>query len=106
MARESFVMRGGRLIPKHLASPREKHRGVEIIKDIEPFLNIAIDNKVISGRRARRDMMRAHGLVEVGNEPIKPEHLRKAGDRLDPRKHQESIAEATSKAWYKLTGEY
>ena len=43
--------------------------GLQVIKDIEPFQNIAVDGKVIGGRRQRRDMIRAHNLIEVGNEP-------------------------------------
>ncbi len=50
------------------ADSPQAQRGIQIIKDIEPFQNIAIDNAVIGGNRQRRDMMRAHGLVEVGNE--------------------------------------
>lgn len=42
--------------------------GLQIIRDCEPFRNIAIDNKIIGGKRQRRDMMRAHSLEEVGTQ--------------------------------------
>lgn len=42
--------------------------GLQIIKDIEPFQNVAIDSGVIGSRRQRKDMMRAYGLEEVGNQ--------------------------------------
>jgi hypothetical protein len=77
MARETYVYRDGKLIPKHLAPPRHSPgRGLQVIKDIDPYRNIAVDNGVISGRRQHRDMLRAHGLIEVGDQaptaPPKP----------------------------------
>lgn len=48
-----------------------KASGLQIIKDIEPFQNIAIDGKVIGSRRQKRDMMKAYRLEEVGNEQPK-----------------------------------
>ncbi len=68
--RGSWVWRDGKLIDRAQAPPR-MHRGMglQVIKDIEPFQNIAVDGKVIGGRRQKRDMMRAHDLLEVGTEP-------------------------------------
>lgn len=84
MARETYVYRNGQLIPKHLAPPREsKGRGLQVIKDIEPYRNIAIDGKIIGGRRQHRDMLRAHGCIEVGNE--KQSLPKPPADRPDPR---------------------
>lgn len=70
MARETYVFRNGELIPKHLAPPLNAPagRGLQVIKDIEPYRNIAVDNKVVGGRRQHRDMLRAHGLVEMGTD--------------------------------------
>ncbi len=42
--------------------------GLQIVRDIEPFRNIAVDGAVVGGRAAKREMMRRHDLVEVGNE--------------------------------------
>lgn len=56
-------------VPRHLHTPTARAgNGVQIIKDIEPFQNIAVDNGYIGGRRQRRDMIRAHNLIEVGTE--------------------------------------
>lgn len=81
MARQSWVQKqrpDGKwdLVPKdELGAWMNKHypdrhsaRSIEVIKDIEPFQNIAVDGKVIGGRKQKRDMMRAYNLVEVGNE--------------------------------------
>lgn len=40
----------------------------QIMRDIEPFRNIAVDGAEISSRSQKREMMKRHGLVEVGNE--------------------------------------
>ncbi len=72
MARESWIIRvvDGKTVfyPKHLAPPLVRGRGLQIIRDSEPFLYIAVDGGYIGGRRQRRDMIRAHNLVEVGND--------------------------------------
>jgi hypothetical protein len=44
--------------------------GLQVIPDIEPFIS-PLDGSVVSGRRQRRDHMRAHGVVEVGNEKLR-----------------------------------
>ncbi len=87
--RGSWVMRDGKLVPRHLAPPRHrKGQGLQVIKDSEPFLNIAVDGGYIGGRRQRRDMMRAHNLTEVGNEaPIN----RKQHDAFDTRRFAEDV---------------
>ena len=66
--RGSWVWRNGRLVDRLHASPVPTKRSGYIIKDIEPYQNVAIDGKVIGGRRQHRDMLRAHGCVEVGND--------------------------------------
>lgn len=82
MARECWIWRNGELIPKHLAEPVKRKGSLNVIKDIEPYQNIAIDGKVIGGRRQHRDMLRAHGCVEVGNEVQRPAER---PNRVDPR---------------------
>lgn len=39
----------------------------QVVQDVEPYRSI-VTGEVISGRRQHRDHLRAHGLVEVGNE--------------------------------------
>lgn len=90
--RGSWVWRDGKLVPKHLAPPRmHRGQGLQVIKDSEPFQNIAIDGGYIGGRRQRRDMMRAHGLEEVGNEaPVN----RKQDQPFNPREFAEDVKQA------------
>jgi hypothetical protein len=80
--RGSWVWRDGKLVERNAIAPiRGKSRGLQIIKDCEPFLNVAIDNGYIGGRKQRRDMMRAHGLVEIGNEKPQPSPREIANER-------------------------
>lgn len=50
------------------ADEAPKAAGIQIIQDIQPYQNIAMDGGIIGSRRQHRDMLRAHNLVEVGNE--------------------------------------
>lgn len=70
MARETYVYRDGQLIPKHLAPPLQRSRGqgIQVIKDIEPYKAVAVDGRVISGRRQHREMLRNNDLIEVGDQ--------------------------------------
>lgn len=65
--RGSWVWRDGKLVAKSAQMYQFPKRGY-VISDIEPYRNIAVDNKVIGGRRQHREMLRAHKLVEVGTE--------------------------------------
>lgn len=76
---------------------RAKADGLQIIKDIEPFQNIAVDNGVVGGRRQRRDMMRAHGLEEVGNERPRETPLKRYIDDRNGNRPDRSIVEALKK---------
>lgn len=40
----------------------------QVMRDITPFMNVAVDGKEISSRSHKREMMKQHGLVEVGSE--------------------------------------
>ncbi|CAB4187841.1 hypothetical protein UFOVP1169_14 [uncultured Caudovirales phage] len=82
--RGSWIWDGEKLVEKSQYRNTRNQSKLQIIKDIEPFQNIAVDNGVIGGRKQRRDMMRAYGLTEVGNE--KPmEHPRDIADRKRDR---------------------
>jgi len=90
--RGSWVWDGEKLVERHLYRGRTKEARLQVIKDIEPFLNVAIDGKPITGRRQKRDMMRAHGLTEVGNEygglrKDAPETYAQRRDRAEDIKH-------------------
>lgn len=80
--RGAWVWRDGKLVERHLAPSRQgSGHGLQVIKDIEPFQNIAIDNGYIGGRKQRRDMMKAHGLIEIGNEKPRPSPREIANER-------------------------
>jgi hypothetical protein len=59
-----------------------------IIRDIEPYQNM-IDGKMITSRSEHRDLLRAHGCVEVGNEKMESKPL--VQPKVDRRKvlHQQ-----------------
>lgn len=81
--RGSWVMVDGELVPKHeyAAGPRRSD-GLQVIRDIEPYRD-TIEGKVIGGRKQHRDFLRAHGVIETGNERMperKPYRPRSAGE--------------------------
>ena len=46
---------------------------LQVIRDIEPYVDIAMPGKkVIGSRRDRREFIKRHDLVEVGNEGTRP----------------------------------
>ena len=61
-----------------LASP-------QVMRDIEPFRNVAVDGKIVGSRSEKREMMKRHNLTEMGNEkrltkrnPKKTPHIRES----------------------------
>lgn len=59
----------GELIPAKEYKPEYSNsKSAHIIKDIEPYM--AVTGEYIGGRRQHRDFLRAHGVVEVGNEVL------------------------------------
>jgi hypothetical protein len=67
MARETYVLRDGKLIPKAEAPPRP---GMNYVPDIAPFETQ--DGTHISGRRALREYERRTGTRQVGNDMRPP----------------------------------
>lgn len=63
MARETYVLRDGKLVPK---SEAKSLSGVTYMPDIAPFETQ--DGTHISGRKALRDYERANGVRQVGND--------------------------------------
>lgn len=71
-------------------------RSIQVIKDIEPFQNVAVDrNQIIGGRRQKRDMMRAHNLVESGDLRSTPKD---SGPRYDQKSHQRAVVQDLKRA--------
>lgn len=87
--RETYVYRGGKLVPKHLAPPLSTAGAAPfVISDLEPYRAAAADKHtgkrpVIGGRRQHREFLRNNGYTEVGNEYVTPrrEELSR-GDRV------------------------
>ena len=95
--RGRWILRNGELIRVTAEIVPFRH-GMQIIKDIEPFQNVAIDrNEIIGGRKQKRDMMRARGVVECGDMPALPKPV----DRYDPKKHQLSVVNSLKQALHK-----
>lgn len=61
VTREEFDARRKNTKRSSLAAP-------QVMSDIKPFRNVAIDGAVIGSRSHKREMMKQHGLVEVGND--------------------------------------
>lgn len=81
----------GRLVPKEqymrqranalaAAEARSPLPSPQIMCDIEPFRNVAVDGKVVGSRSEKREMMKRHNLIEVGNE----KHLTKRQPKRGP----------------------
>lgn len=67
MSRATYVMRNGKLVPKHLAAPREG-RVNGVITDTMQAMRHPITQKLMDSKSQFRAVTRAHGCVEVGNE--------------------------------------
>lgn len=71
-------------------------RSIQVIKDIEPFQNVAIDrNQIIGGRRQKRDMMRAYNLIECGDLRKTPD---RSGPQYDQKSHQRAVVTSLKRA--------
>jgi len=53
----------------HFRKGESNSKSLQVMGDIQPYKN-TIDGKVIGGRKQHRDFLRAHGMVEVGNENV------------------------------------
>jgi hypothetical protein len=98
--RGTWVWRDGQLVRKSGQVLQFKGRGLQVIPDIAPFRNVAVDDKVVGGRAQKRDMMKRYNLAEMGSEKPRPV------ERYDARKHQASMVESLKHSIYKHTGEY
>lgn len=76
MSRGRFVLRNGELVPIEEAPPLVRHgtrlgEGPMIMSDIDAYRSV-MTGEMITGRRQHREHLKTHGVVERGNEPIKP----------------------------------
>lgn len=65
-----WVMRNGRLVPKHLAAPRGSKRVGGVISDTMTALVHPCDGKMYDSKSQFRKITKAKGGVEVGNEKL------------------------------------
>lgn len=87
----TFVYRNGKLVPKHKAAPRG---GLFVISDaMAPTLHHA-DGRLYDSKAKFRATTKAHGCIEVGNEPLKP----RAPVKLDRGERREHIRQALYEA--------
>ena len=68
MSRETYVLRDGKLMPKHEARPLEMPARHYVVSDKLPDLRHPITGKPMDSKSAFRAVTRAHGCVEVGND--------------------------------------
>ena len=80
--RKTYVMRGGKLVEKHLATPlpgdRRPNRGV--MNDIAERQSM-VDGSTISSRSDLRAHNRRHGVIDVGGDEtvLKPKEIETPG---------------------------
>lgn len=54
---------------EYYAREHASKSGLQIVSDIKPYKSV-VTGEVIGGRRQHRDHLRAHGVIEVGNEKM------------------------------------
>lgn len=95
----------GRLVPKEqyarsvataveAARLRSPLSSPQLMRDIEPFRNVAVDGKYVGSRSDRREMMKRHDLVEVGTE--------KRVTRRNPKRTKHTIMQDIKKSLQQL----
>lgn len=82
-SRETYVMRGGKLVPKREVAPLVRAGAAPMVmSDLPEYRAVAADKHtgkrpIIGGRRQHREFLSRNGLVEVGNDfvPSRREEL-------------------------------
>lgn len=69
--RRAWVQVNGELIPKEDYVPPS---GLMIMPDIKPYRS-AVTGEEIGSRSTHRQHLRRHGLIEIGNEKVKPKPI-------------------------------
>lgn len=63
-----YVWRNGKMVEKGAPDVGD-HKRVHIMPDIQPYKSM-VDGSRIKSRSDHRDHLRAHGVIEVGNEKM------------------------------------
>lgn len=59
-------------VPKHCKKPMQRLiTKAFVMEDMKPYVS-PLDGKVVSSRKEHREKMEKHGVIEIGNEKIKP----------------------------------
>ena len=77
------------VVEDYVAEPRTS--GPMVMPDIKPYQSV-VTGEEVGGRRQHREHLRAHDLVEVGNDPIRPKKMPDVPGR------REAIIRASRKA--------
>jgi hypothetical protein len=91
MPRESYVIRNGELVPKHLAAPlHEPNAAPNVIRDgMEPTMHMAT-GRIFESKSAFRRETKAAGCVEIGTHQFKP----RVPIKMDKRQRVQDIQRA------------
>lgn len=86
-----FDRRTGELVPKSQYRPQS---GITVRKDIDAY--VSVNKEYIGGRKQHRDMLRARGAIDVGNEKITKQYEAAPGVAEDIRRamHEEGYHKA------------
>jgi len=66
MARETYVLRDGELVPKNQAAPLKQQSGPFFMADIQPF--VTQDGHEITSRSSLRAYEIRNGVKQIGND--------------------------------------
>lgn len=70
MARETYVLRNGELVLKHLAAPLPTSGGPFVISDTMDPIRSQADGRMYDSKSAYERSVKAHGAEIVGNERL------------------------------------
>lgn len=89
----TYVLRNGKLVEKRLAAPiSSQHDAPHVISDTMDATRNMCDGKYYTSKAKFREVTRAHGCIEVGNEvaaitkPRQPEKLSRERRRDEIRR--------------------
>ena len=85
----TWVYRNGKLVPKHLAEPRDSGRVKGVISDTMEALIHPCTGKLMDSKSEFRRVTKAKGGVEVGNEKLVD---RRSSPELDSQSRRRDIS--------------
>jgi len=67
VTRKTYVLRDGKLVEKHLATPLHDISAPYVMGDLKPYQSM-VTGEMVESRSRHRQILREHKLIEVGNE--------------------------------------